>query len=180
LPPSTEDGKTIRITGVADDHGDGGYHFIYVATKSAEYVLDVRLVAELYPEPGEFIVDSPWFKVKIVPAPASAPHCETTGDNLVRAFAGYPSFFWIKAFDKYRNRLHTGGDDFKAELEGPETITPNVVDIGTGEYTIYYQADMSGAYNLSVTLHKRATEIHHVRCALTHSTHPNSARQSCG
>eukprot|EP01051_Picozoa_sp_SAG22_P010096 SAG22_NODE_887_length_6660_cov_2.023929_4_plen_266_part_00 len=54
----------------AIDNEDGTYQFTYWATVAATYTLDVRLIAELYPEPGEFIVDSPWFNVRIHPAPA--------------------------------------------------------------------------------------------------------------
>ena len=136
----------------ATDNDDGTYQFIYYATVAATYTLDVRLIAELYPEPGEFIVDSPWFNVKIHPAPASALHSEATGEELTRAFAGYQSAFTIKSFDRYKNERTVGGDDFRSSLQGPVNLDCYVADLSYGEYIVAYQADVSGAYNLSVTL----------------------------
>eukprot|EP01052_Picozoa_sp_SAG31_P011678 SAG31_NODE_666_length_12962_cov_37.025033_7_plen_3251_part_01 len=144
----------------ADDNGDGTYRFIYSATVAATYTLDVRLIAELYPAPGEFIVDSPWFNVQIHPAPASADHCEATGQELTRAFAGYQSAFMIKSFDQYKNERTVGGDLFKSNLDGPDYIECYVADLSYGEYIVAYQADMSGAYNLSVTLTQAGVARH--------------------
>ena len=71
-----ENGVEYKIDGVAEDNNDGSYQFTYIATTAATYTLNVKLIAQLYPAPGEFIVDSPWFNVKIQPAPAAAaPAC---------------------------------------------------------------------------------------------------------
>eukprot|EP01051_Picozoa_sp_SAG22_P010097 SAG22_NODE_887_length_6660_cov_2.023929_5_plen_1010_part_00 len=58
----------------------------------------------------------------------------------------------VKAFDQYRNERTVGGDDFRSHLRGPVDIDCYVADLSYGEYIVAYQADVSGAYNLSVTL----------------------------
>ena len=104
-----EDGVSYKLQGEAVDNGDGSYYFVYRATSADSYVLSVRLVSKAYPAPGEFITDSPWFNVRIHPAPASSRSCIASGTNLMRTYSGASSSFTIKAFDPYGNARTTGG-----------------------------------------------------------------------
>eukprot|EP01047_Picozoa_sp_COSAG01_P009076 COSAG01_NODE_368_length_18064_cov_5.721959_1_plen_4267_part_10 len=160
-----ENGVTYKITDKTTDNNDGTYQFTYIANTAATYTLSVKLIAQQYPDPGEFIVDSPWFNVKIVPAPAAASHCRATGENINRALSGYASSFWVTAFDMFDNARTEGGDIITVKLiDGPKDIPDckdapgtepdcvSVMDMAYGTYMVAYVADVSGMYNLSVTL----------------------------
>ena len=159
-----ENGVEYKIDGIAEDNGDGSYEFTYIATTASTYTLNVKLIAQLYPAPGEFIVDSPWFNVKVQPAPAAATNCIASGENVYLALSGYSSTYWIKAYDMYDNARSEGGDKFTVTLDGPQIVPDckdapgtepdcvNVLDMSFGEYIVAYTADISGAYNMSVTL----------------------------
>ena len=160
-----QNGVTYRITDTTTDNEDGTYMFTYVANVAATYTLSVKLIAQQYPDPGEFIVDSPWFNVHIVPAPAAATHCVASGDNMHRALSGYSSSFWVTAFDMFDNGRTEGGDTITVMLvDGPELVPDckdapgtepacvSVMDMEYGTYMVAYQANIAGAYNLSVTL----------------------------
>jgi len=118
----------------------------YTAETPGEYLLNVTLH-------GQPIKDAP-FHPFIKPS-ANADNSYAEGPGLREAFDNEPAHFTIHSVDKWGNPRTDGGDDFKVDINGPETITPQIVDNNDGTYAVTYHPDKTGTYKINVTLEGR-------------------------
>eukprot|EP01104_Vermistella_antarctica_P021500 TRINITY_DN975_c0_g1_i1.p1 TRINITY_DN975_c0_g1~~TRINITY_DN975_c0_g1_i1.p1 ORF type:complete len:831 (+),score=248.61 TRINITY_DN975_c0_g1_i1:196-2493(+) len=127
-----------------NDNGDGTYGGDYTVAKPGHYEVAVTLR-------GEHVKDSP-FRVLVEAATAANSYAE--GPGLVEGRAGEEAQFTIYAVDHNGNKRNSGGDPFKINIDGPQTIEPEVSDNDDGTYTVTYTPDkrQPGDYKVSVTL----------------------------
>jgi filamin len=123
------------------DNGDGTYLVTYEATKPGDYEVDVTFE-------GEPIKDMP--KTVAVRASPDASKTYADGPGLEKPNTHHPQEFTIHAVDHDGNPLTQGGDDFDVTLKGPEDIKPEVRDNGDGTYTVKYEAEKPGDYEVDV------------------------------
>ena len=124
------------------DNNDGTYTVTYVATKPGDYNVDVTYE-------GAHIKDMP--KSVFVEASPDAGKSYAEGPGLENPNTHHEQVFTIHAVDHEGNPRTTGGDDFKVTLKGPEELKPEVKDNGDGTYTVTYEAEKPGDYEVDVT-----------------------------
>ena len=60
--------------------------------------------------------------------------------------------FTIAAADGFGTPVTTGGDDITVEVAGPNEFTPTVIDNDDGTYTVRFEADLGGFYEIDASL----------------------------
>jgi len=125
------------------DNGDGTYDGVYQVDKPGVYDVDITL-------DGKPIKDAP-FKVLIENARAGLSWAE--GPGLEGGQQYKEGVFTIHAVDPEGKPCKNGGDPFKVEITGVESITPKVVDNNNGTYTVAYTPKKHGDHKIDVTLH---------------------------
>ena len=58
----------------------------------------------------------------------------------------------VRALDGFGQPVNVGGDELRAVLHGPDTLEPAIADLGNGSYTVRYNPDTGGYYDLSIRL----------------------------
>eukprot|EP00771_Trimastix_marina_P002133 gnl/Trimastix_PCT/3246.p1 GENE.gnl/Trimastix_PCT/3246~~gnl/Trimastix_PCT/3246.p1 ORF type:complete len:1195 (+),score=183.55 gnl/Trimastix_PCT/3246:45-3587(+) len=162
--PWTYADLTRAFQATCDDPGTGTYNCSYTHTLAGRYVLEPILINAQGQE--ERMSADHALPFVIQPAPTNASQCEADGritslsylhSNLVASTANVSSNFSILAYDSFGNFRHVGGNVFTVTLEcvspaNGYTTTGTVIDHNTGHYTVTYQANEPGDYQLSVTL----------------------------
>jgi hypothetical protein len=80
---------------------------------------------------GVNVANSP-FDVMIEPAEACADKCRAAGDALHSAIAGESARFSVDVFDRFGSRRMAGSDVVDAQLSGPTSAIPRVVEGADG------------------------------------------------
>jgi len=142
-PFRVEIGGVDNVKASLNDNEDGTYSVAYVPRKHGEYVITVTLH-------GENIKASP-FNVRIKPAP-NAGKSFAEGPGLLDAWDNEPAYFTIHAIDEDGNPRADGGDVFDVRISGPEEVQPKIVDNGDGTYSVTYNPQEPGDYEISVQL----------------------------
>ena len=150
------DGRN-SIECAVEDHEDGTYTVTYVATRSCEYFLAVR-VQTLNPPTNDHIHESPFLifidHTDTDPTQCKADGRHAYGDGLKTCSAGEETGFQVFAHDKYANKCTVGGDIFYGVLKGTKDIPVEILDHQDGHYTCTYTAIWAGEYNLHLTLNE--------------------------
>ena len=126
---------------------------VYTPTRSGVYQLNVTL-------DGSHIYGSP-FLVNTSPAATFASESIALGSGLYNGMTGESSSFTIEAFDGYRNRRDSGGDDWSVVVKSTSSDSATdynlgAVDIdhGNGTYSASVTPLISGINDLHITLNK--------------------------
>ncbi|QDZ21659.1 hypothetical protein HOP50_06g41860 [Chloropicon primus] len=93
-----------------------------------------------------------WVGDKWVQSSADPEFTKVFGPGLAQGTAGAKTVFGIQAYDEDQNKRLCGGDAFCCTLEGPAEVHADVVDHGDGTYAIQYTAELSGDYELFITI----------------------------
>jgi filamin len=125
------------------DNGNGTYKVQYLVETPGDYNVDVTLH-------GQPIKDAP-FSVFIKPA-GDAGYSYASGPGLIGAWDNEPAHFTIFSRDKNDQPRADGGDNFKVNIDGPESVPAHIVDNGDGTYGVTYEAQNPGDYVITVTL----------------------------
>ena len=84
---------------------------------------------------------------------AVARRSMVSGEGLGHAIALQTGHFQIEACDASGHRLATGGDPFVVAIRGCALVTTRVHDLADGSYICEYRVPVSGAFQVSVSLH---------------------------
>jgi filamin len=125
------------------DNNDGTYSVDYKVEEPGTYDVSVSLH-------GQPIKDAP-FSVVIKPD-VEPSLCFAEGPGLNNCVDNEPTHFTIHAVDGDNQHKNEGGDPFEVRFEGPEAITPEVIDNNDGTYTVKYNPNVPGDYTVFVTL----------------------------
>lgn len=126
-----------------NDTKDGTYQGSYTPTHPGRYQVDISL-------DGAPIKGSPYHPL-IENANAGKSYAE--GDGLTHGQTKHPLCFTIHSVDGDGNPVREGGDPFEVKISGPQPVTPHVTDNGDGTYSVEYQVEKPGVYNVNVDLH---------------------------
>ena len=126
---------------------------IYTPTRSGVYQLNVTLN-------GSHIYGSP-FLVDTSPASTFASESVASGSGLFNGMAGESSSFTIEAFDTYRNRRNSGGDDWSIVVKSSSSRSATDYNLGSihidhdnGTYTASVTPLFSGINDLHISLNE--------------------------
>lgn len=135
-----------------NDNGDGSYNVEYDATEPGDYVLDVTI-------DDESIKDMPK-NLKVMPG-VDASNTEVTGPGVESGLPGRPLPFVIQAKDKDGNNVPVGGDDFRANVIGPDgqSVPCDIKDNGDGTYTGTYDPKQPGDYKVELAVNDDPNKV---------------------
>ena len=126
---------------------------VYTPTRSGAYQLNVTL-------DGSHIYGSP-FLVETSPAATFASESVALGSGLYNGMAGESSTFTIEAFDAYRNRRDSGGDDWSIVVKSTSSHSATDYNLGkvdsdhgNGTYSASVTPLISGINDLHISLNK--------------------------
>jgi len=109
---------------------------------------------------GSHIYGSP-FLVETSPAATFASESIASGSGLYHGMTGESSTFTIEAFDQFRNRRDSGGDDWSIVVKSSSSRSATDynlgsihIDHGNGTYTASVTPSVSGINDLHITLNK--------------------------
>jgi filamin len=123
------------------DNGDGTVDVSYNVDQPGDY----KIAVSLHDQP---IKDSPW-KAHVKASP-DASKSWAEGPGLEKAFDNEPAFFTVFARDANGNPV--SGDDCEVSVKGPGAAHANVTDNGDGTYSVEYNVEDAGKYNITATL----------------------------
>ncbi|KAL6061848.1 Calponiny domain-containing protein [Balamuthia mandrillaris] len=139
----TINGPDGNVAPTVSDNGDGKYPASYTVTLPGEYTISIKLR-------GEDIKGSPYSVNANGPdagySTASGPGVE---GHVVKSSAP----FTVTSFNAQGQRVNTGGDPFKVQVQGPEEVAdPQLTDNGDGTYNGEYAVSAPGRYFVNITL----------------------------
>jgi filamin len=126
------------------DKNDGTYDGAYKVKTPGHYEVDISL-------DGVPIQGSPY---RLLIENANAGNSWAEGPGLEGGQQGKEGVFTIHSVDADGKPVKTGGDPFKVQIHGPNgDVAPRVKDNNDGTYTVKYNPDAPGDYNIDVNLH---------------------------
>ena len=137
------------------DNGDGTYVATYAPADAGDAF---EIVASL---DGARVggVERAGVVVRSAASAVDASKCSAHGDGLAHAFAGETAVFTVFANDEHGANVGVGGASFAATLtpmfggaRAPAPVAATLVDAGDGSYAASYALEVSGEYELAVTL----------------------------
>jgi len=125
------------------DNNDGTYDVEYDADVPGDYVLNVMIG-------DESIKDMPK-EIHCYPG-VDAANTVVTGPGVEKGLPDRPLEFTIQAKDKDGNNVPVGGDEFRANIVGPDgnTLECDIKDNGDGTYTGFYEPKAPGKYEITL------------------------------
>jgi filamin len=126
-----------------NDTKDGTYQGSYTPTAPGRYQVDITL-------DGQPIKGSPY---RPLIENANAGRSYADGDGLTHGQTKHPLSFTIHSVDADGNHVKEGGDPFEVKITGAQHVDPKVTDNRDGTYSVVYQVEKPGTYNIDVTLH---------------------------
>jgi hypothetical protein len=125
--------------------GDGSFTVPFVLNVAGDYLVHVTI--------GNFEVLNSPFLLQVDCHDAFPPECDVEIDDASRDIpAGVEGYFRVLAFDRFHNRVQTGGEKITGELIATEdealTYPVKVTDVGGGVYEGVFSANIVGAYRL--------------------------------
>ena len=130
------------VIGAVTDTGDGQYSVLlkFEMAGASSVVLKIN---------GSTVAGSP-FSASVQAGKVCAPKCVATGNGLERAVAAEDAMCMLQLYDDYGNPVRRTGVELSAELTGPASITPVVLERDSGVYMIRYSAVKTGNYQLAL------------------------------
>ncbi|KAK3289369.1 hypothetical protein CYMTET_3197 [Cymbomonas tetramitiformis] len=150
VPVAPPGNGTYPLECKVSDASAGEFRMDYMLTRAGEYVLNVRL-------DNQHAGESPYSGVRLQVGAAYAQESTAAGPGLEQSVAGMTSEFTLTTRDQYGNARSSGNDVYTARLTLLNSAVSNVqfanvVDLGTGQYTVRYSLDLSGIYEVTVAL----------------------------
>jgi len=142
------DRYTVSIEGPAPvearqkDNDNGRYTCSFTTMVKGHYWISIQL-------DREDISGSP-FLAEISPADVDVGTSKAHGMGLLVVGTFKPSSFTIESYDKYGNRLETGGDRWDCNMLGAEMPEVTIHDNNDGSYTCSYMTQSRGTLNVFI------------------------------
>ena len=166
----------VKVQAYGIDNTDGTYTCTYVA-ESVDRRQKLHVTVNGIPVAG-----SP-FRPELTAGPVCAQMSTATGTCLYDSIAGKRTTFTVQARDCFGNPRRVGGDRFNMVVHGVapnsaeykesfrifKLLVDDVADNGDGTYSISWQADLPGSYDLDVTCDRTPLKGSPFRCYLASS-----------